>query len=229
MGQVEKRTCINQHSRRAVVYKLMPDYLSCINIIQWRIPGPVCLWQLLAVDDLVGNLQTPLININRCIRWINVWEKKIANIYSKPTMSLKWTGFFFFRKLLDNGSCNERILYSNKHFTCSTLCVQHILIAMRTMQLIQFVYFQYRIYLFSTWDKLFRRWVAWYQIGIKIQKNRRNEPTRYHLHISRFFISSKWTTKLLFWLFYLPFLVWFYRMFTFRSHRAHIWIKSPKS
>lgn len=96
MGQVEKRTCINQHSRRAVVYKLMSDYLSCINIIQWRIPGPVCLWQLLAVDDLVGNLQTPLININRCIRWINVWEKKIANIYSKPTMSLKWTGFFFF-------------------------------------------------------------------------------------------------------------------------------------
>lgn len=153
MGQVEKRTCINQHSRRAVVYKLMSDYLSCINIIQWRIPGPVCLWQLLAVDDLVGNLQTPLININRCIRWINVWEKKIANIYSKPTMSLKWTGFFFFffRKLLDNGNCNERILYLNKHFTCSTLCVQHILIAMRTMQLIQFVYFQYRIYLFSTW------------------------------------------------------------------------------
>lgn len=163
--------------------------------------------------------------MNKCVR-----KKNCKHLFQTNNVA-EMSGFlfFFFRKLLDNGNCNERILYLNEHFTCSTLCVQHILIAMRTMQLIQFVYFQYRIYLFSTWDKLFRRWVAWYQIGIKIQKNRRNEPTRYHLHISRFFISSKWTTKLLFWLFYLPFLVWFYRMFTFRSHRAHIWIKSPKS
>lgn len=149
-------------------------------------------------------------------------KKKLQT--SIPNQQCRWNErvSFFFRKLLDNGNCNERILYLNKHFTCSTLCVQHILIAMRTMQLIQFVYFQYRIYLFSTWDKLFRRWVAWYQIGIKIQKNRRNEPTRYHLHISRFFISSKWTAKLLFWLFYLPFHVWFYRIFISITSRTYL-------
>lgn len=184
-------------------------------------PEPVCLWQLLAVDDLVGNLQTPLININRCIRWINVWEKKIANIYSKPTMSLKWTGFFF------SENCSITVVAMKEFFIWINTSHAPLFVSsifwLRWEQCSSFSLSIFNIeYTYLVLEyKLFRRWVAWYQIGIKIQKNRRNELTRYH-HISRFFISSKWTAKLLFWLFYLPFLVWFYRIFSHFDHIAHI-------